>query len=172
MKISPVLITLLILSCNSKDNRIIHVEADSSKPADTNYMAQSAPDSTFEKINADRYYIWQVNALKKTLKKNPGIKNTGPNVDSIIKGLNMEYENIFLERTGMSHDSLYLIIKNSDYLANQMGTGGPDQYISQTVINLTSVPGIKFVHLDLKEGSHAGPGTWSRKDFPGYIIIH
>ena len=83
----------------------------------------------------------------------------------------MLFRSILLEKTGIKKDTLQLKIANSDFLTNQMGSSGPDQYLAQAVINLTSVPGIKYVQIDFKEGSHASPGVWSRKDFPGYIII-
>jgi len=85
--------------------------------------------------------------------------------------LNNQYENILLEKVSIKNDTILLKINDSEYLTNQIGSSGAAQYISQAVINLTSVPGIKYVLIAFKEGNHASPGLWSRKDFPGYIII-
>ncbi len=154
---------LLFASCNSNN------DVDSQGIADTVYTPISNTTASYEVFEPKGYYVWDVNVEKKTLKKNPAIVTE--DIDSVISGLNSQYENILLEKLALRKDTLHLKISNSEYLTNQMGSSGPDQYIAQAVINLVSVPGVKYVHIDFKEGSHAAPGTWSRKDFPGYIII-
>lgn len=167
LKLIPVI--FLFASCgNSNDETKIN-DVDSPGIADTIYTPISSPTASYEVIGPKGYYVWDVNVEKKTLKKNPAIVTA--DIDSIISGLNNQYENILLEKVVLRKDTLHLKISNSEYLTNQMGSGGSDQYIAQAVINLVSVPGIKYVHIDFKEGSHAAPDTWSRKNFPGYIII-
>ena len=161
----------LFLSCTGNNSDVKVPGVDSSKIADTSITIFAHPDSAYEIVSAKAYYVWDVNMEKKTLKKNPALTTVSVNVDSVINGLNMQYEDILLEKTAIKKDTLKLRIRDSDFLTNQMGSSGPDQYLSQAVINLTSVPGIKYVQIDFKEGNHASPGTWSRKDFPGYIII-
>ena len=161
----------LFLSCAGNNGDVNIGAIDSSKIANTATVILAHPDSSYEIVSENAYYIWEVNMEKRTLKKNPALGSSNANVDSVINGLNMQYENILLEKTGIKKDTLQLKIESSDFLTNQMGSSGPDQYLAQAVINLTSVPGIKYVQIDFKEGSHASPGVWSRKDFPGYIII-
>ena len=161
----------LFASCSNNSNDTDETGIDSSKIADTTYTAFAKPDSNYEVVNESGYYIWDVDAEKKTLKKNPVIETATANIDSVISGLNRQYENILLEKVSMQNETLNLKIADSDYLTNQIGSSGAAQYIAQAVINLTSVPGVKYVHIDFKMGSHATPDTWSRKDFPGYIIV-
>ena len=160
---------LLFASCNSNNDEAKINDVDSSGIADTVFTPIKDPGKVYEVVGPEGYYVWDVNVEKKTLKKNPAIVTA--DIDSIIIGLNSQYENILLEKVALRKDTLHLKISNSEYLTNQMGSSGPNQYIAQAVINLVSVPGVKYVHIDYKEGSHAAPGTWSRKNFPGYIII-
>ena len=171
MKLIKFLPLLLLCSCGGNNNDDRMVESDSSHIADTAFTPLAHPDSSYEIVSAEGYYIWEVNAAKKTLKKNPAIATVNANIDSVISGLNRQYEDILLQKVTVKADTLQLRIPDSDFLTNQMGSSGPSQYLAQAVINLTSVPGIKYVQIEFKEGSHAAPGTWSRKDFPGYIII-
>jgi hypothetical protein len=49
-----------------------------------------------------------------------------------------------------------------------MGSTGAEVYVADVVLNLTAVPGIKYVDIQLKEGSHMQPGVWSLEDFTKY----
>ncbi len=174
MKLTKLLPVILFLTaCNSNRTDAGNADADSmtTETVDTTYTALAKPDSSYEVVNTKGYYVWEVDEDKKTLKKNPAVSTSSVNADSVISGLNQQYENIQLEKIDIKNETIDLKIINSDYLTEQMGSSGAAQYLAQTVINLTSVPGIKYVHIDFKMGSHASPGTWSRKDFPGYIII-
>lgn len=164
-----VFLACLFFSCNGNSDTGSTV-VDSTTLADTSYKMFDKPDSAYEVVHPG-FYIWDVDADKKTLKKNPELANKSINADSVINGLNLQYEGILLEKVNFRGDTINLRIKDSDYLTNQIGSSGAAQYIAQAVINLTSVPGIGHVHIDFEMGSHASPDTWSRKDFPGYIII-
>lgn len=158
-----------ILSCNNSNKEVEKSNIDSSKLVDSSYT--EIWDSGYEIVHANPLYIWEVNAEKKTLRKNPSLASMNINADSVINGLNREYDQVKLEKISISNGTITLRINDSDYFTNQMGSSGASQYLAQAVINLTSIPGIKFVRLEFKQGSHASPGTWSRRDFPGYIII-
>ena len=166
-----ILAIILFSSCGNNSSDVNTTDVDSLGIADTTYTAIENPGTAYEVIEIKGFYVWEVDLKKKTLKKNPGLISTSINADSVISGLNRQYENILLEKVSIAKDTINLKITNSDHLTNQIGSTGAAQYIAQTVINLVSVPGIKYVHIDIKEGDHAGPGTWSRKDFPGYVII-
>jgi len=172
MKISSIIIAALVLiSCNANRDEADEPVVESSVLPDSTVVYTPSSDTGYEVVTVNPYYVWEVNAGKKTLRKNPEFTEVNVNADSVINGLNRQYEQIRLEKTGIKEETIHLKIANSNYLTNQSGTTGAAQYLAQAVINLTAVPGIKYVHIDFKEGSHAAPGTWSRKDFPGYIII-
>jgi hypothetical protein len=101
------------------------------------------------------------------------VRNTeaGPslqNADTLIKGLNELYENVFLEKLKISGDTIYTMIKDATYLAEQMGSTGAEIYVADVVLNLTAVKGIKYVNIDMAEGSHMQPGVWSLDNFSKY----
>jgi ABC-type glycerol-3-phosphate transport system substrate-binding protein len=84
---------------------------------------------------------------------------------AIVAFLNKEHPNIQLEYTHSSNDTVYLRIPDAFYLTQQMGSSGPQMYLSKVVYNFTELPGIKEVTLDFEEGDHASPGTFNRESF-------
>ena len=117
-----------------------------------------------------KLYVWRATpdyTKKKNLEAEPVIINA----DSLIKGLNEYYENVFLEKIKQSGDTLYTTIKESNYLTQQMGSTGAEVYVADVILNLTAVPGIKYVHIDMLAGDHAQPGTWSADNFKNYKAI-
>ncbi len=114
-----------------------------------------------------KLYVWRANP-DYTKVKNTAAQASILNADSLIKGLNQHYENIYLEKIKQGGDTLYTVIKNSEYLTQRMGSTGAEIYITDVVLNLTSVPGVKYVKVDMEEGDHAGPGVWSAADFKNY----
>jgi len=158
-------------ACGNNSGDSTTSEINSLKIADTFHTSMLHTDSSDKIVAARAYYLWEVNAAKKTLRKNPLVAVADANIDSVIFGLNLQYEDIIFEKAGLKKDTLQLKINDSNFLTNQMGSGGQARYLAQAVINLTSIPGIKYVQIDFKEGNHAVPVTWSRKDFPGYIIV-
>ncbi len=115
-----------------------------------------------------KLYIWKATADYKKIRN----KTAGPalqNADSLIKGLNELYENIYLEKIKISGDTIYTVIKNATYLAEEMGSTGAEIYVADVVLNLTSLSGIKYVKIDLAEGSHMQPGVWGPSNFTKYI---
>ncbi len=164
-----ILIVGLISSCNNPEDKT--AEPEPTENPDTVYNRIADPGTSYEVVETKGFYVWKVDAEKKTLKKNKNINDHSIDADSVINGLNRQYADILLEKISLKKETIHLKISNSDYLTNQIGSTGAAQYIAQAVINLTSVPGIKYVQIDFKMGSHASPGIWTRNDFPGYIII-
>lgn len=80
-------------------------------------------------------------------------------------------EQVLLEKVKISGDTIYTAIKDSEYLGNQMGSTGAEIYVADVVLNLTELPGIKYVNIQMKEGSHVQPGTWSKISFEKYKPI-
>ncbi|RYY71208.1 MAG: hypothetical protein EOO13_03945 [Chitinophagaceae bacterium] len=114
-----------------------------------------------------KLYVWRATADYKKV-KNEAAPISTLNTDSLIKGLNEYYENVYIEKVKQGGDTLYTAIKESNYLTQQMGTTGAEVYLADLVLNLTSVPGVKYVNLDIKAGDHMQPGTWSQESFKNY----
>jgi hypothetical protein len=162
----------LITSCNQGNDAQNATVADSVEvmAADTTSLT-SNDEILDEDAAAKNYLVWNTDIDSMVITKNPEFKNSNLSIDSIIKGLNLKYREIPLEKIRLSHDTLYTQITNSEYLGEQIGSTGASSYLAEAVINLTSVKGVKFVNLNFAEGSHATPGVFTRKDFEDFKII-
>ena len=90
----------------------------------------------------------------------------------LIKGINDKYlDKVFLEFVKISHDTIFVAIKNSVYLTQQMGTCGANQYIISTTFALTELKNIKNVAFDFEPGDHAWPGINNRESY-WYLVKH
>ncbi|MEX0636451.1 MAG: hypothetical protein WD135_06760 [Ferruginibacter sp.] len=117
-----------------------------------------------------KLYIWKAD-FDYTKVQNPATRPTILNADSLIKGLNELNENVFLQKEKISGDTIYTFIEDSKYLAEQMGSSGAELYVANVVLNLTEVPGVKYVSIKIAEGSHAQPGTWTKQNFVKYKTV-
>lgn len=152
-----------IFSCATKEEKAAEQDAVVIEPADT--VMSETPVKIY---NPDtKLYIWRATADYQK-QKNPTLPSANMSVDSLIKGLNEYYENVFIEKTKQSGDTLYTVIKESEYLTQRMGSTGPEVYVADVVLNLTTVPGVKYVKIDFEEGDHAQPGVWSAANFKSY----
>jgi hypothetical protein len=95
--------------------------------------------------------------------KNREILQTSITSEEIIDFLNSHNENVFLEFSKHSGDTLFVKIKESTFLTQQMGSAGADGYLSLATYTLTEAENVNYVHFDFKEGDHAIPGTYSRQ---------
>jgi hypothetical protein len=90
----------------------------------------------------------------------------------LIKGINDKYlEKVYLEFVKISQDTIFVAIKNSTYLTQQMGTCGANQYIISTTFALTELTHINNVAFDFVAGDHAWPGINNRKSY-WYLVKH
>lgn len=108
---------------------------------------------------------------EKTIRKNPVALSGANAVDSVIVNLNMRYPKVIIEKLRTGHDTLYTRIKDSRVLGEQMGTSGAGEYFATAVFNLTAITGIRYVKIDMEEGSHASPGIFSKNDFSDFKEI-
>lgn len=133
----------------SMDNASTNDSASNAEPGSTSYLWRVTPD--YKKIRNTDY--------------NPALATA----ENVIKGLNENYESVYLEEVKISNDTIYTAIKDATHLTEQMGTTGAEVYLADVVLNLTAVPGIKYVNIQLEEGSHMQPGVWSLADFTNYV---
>jgi hypothetical protein len=71
----------------------------------------------------------------------------------------------FARLAKVNFDTAFIVIDNSNYLTQQMGTTGADEYLAKLTFSLTELESINFVNLNFEEGDHAVPGTYERTDF-------
>ncbi|WP_423149162.1 hypothetical protein [Rubrolithibacter danxiaensis] len=83
----------------------------------------------------------------------------------IIDALNLKYPDIKLEKIGRNKDTIFVAIPNAVFLTQQAGSAGAESYLAEATFSLTELKNIKAVNFKFKEGDHAVPKTYSRKDF-------
>jgi hypothetical protein len=118
-----------------------------------------------------KYLVYEMDFDNETLDKNAEFNSANLQIDSIIKGLNYRFRDIPIEKIKLGGDTLYAKINNSTYLTEQMGSTGAAAYIAEAVVNITSVAGINYVNLNFKEGDHATPGVYAKKDYQKFHIL-
>jgi len=113
----------------------------------------------------DSISIWIYDYLTDMPLKNREVKADTLTVRKLILFINTHKggEKIHLDYLKSSNDTIFVTIKESTYLTQQMGTTGADDYMSTTTFTLTELRGIKYVNFAFEEGDHAVPGTYSRK---------
>ena len=159
---TPLFLLLLVLACNQQNEKVV----TTGKAEPQTEPVVSTPDIPAYNLKLNKN-IWRATDDYKKI-KNPLATGNWLHADTLIAGLNEYYENIFLEKIKISGDTIYTVIKNSKYLSEQMGSTGAEIYVADVVLNLTAVPGIKYVTINMQEGSHAQPGTWRMDDFKKY----
>ena len=161
-KIIYIALLLFFAACAQQEDKEVEPVVVESVDAPTDSSQLIKPET--------KLYVWK-NEFDYTRRKNPTANIAIVNADSLIKGLNQLYENIYLQKDKLSHDTLYTFIKDSEFLSNGMGSTGAEVYLADVVMNLTEVPGVKYVHINMQEGSHMQPGTWSRTNFSRYKVV-
>jgi hypothetical protein len=119
-------------------------------------------------VKEDSHYFWTSeldSRLGLIMKKTFPVKNDSLNAGNMIQMLNKAYPEIRLEFIKVSNDSIFVRIRKSSYLTQQMGSSGADAYLAEMTYNLTELNGINYVDIRFPEGDHASPGVYSRTDF-------
>lgn len=99
------------------------------------------------------------------LKYNPESNSDKLTVEDMIDAINLKYPKIPLQLKGSSGDTVKVFISNAAYLTQAIGMAGAETYLAEATFALTELKGVKAVNFSFKEGDHASPKTYSRKDF-------
>lgn len=129
---------------------------------------QTAEDTLM--VIPDTLLVYDVNAETKTMKKYTEVPDSAFTVIRVVNGLNEKYPSVQLQFIKQSNDTVYVSVPNSDYLSQQMGSAGATAWYADAVINLTSVPGVNYVNIDMKQGSHAAPGVFGEVSYKEYKV--
>lgn len=158
-------VMVAFISCSGNKDEETNISPKTEENADSTVTEQPASYNPETKL-----YVWKAD-YDYTKVQNTSIQPSQLNADSLIKGLNELYENVFLQKEKISGDTIYTYIANSEYLSNQMGSTGAEVYIADAVLNLAEVPGVKYVSIKMKEGSHAQSGVYSKQNFEKYKTV-
>jgi len=89
------------------------------------------------------------------------------NIDAefIKEQLNFTYPTVQISRIEEKQEVIDVYIQDANYLTQQMGSYGADEYLLHTVYAFTSLAGVETVRFHFKEGDHAEPRAYSRADW-------
>ncbi|MBL0330212.1 MAG: hypothetical protein IPP64_12520 [Bacteroidetes bacterium] len=154
------LITLVLLACNNtSESNSQNGNADSASTPSKEKQAKSIATIT----KNDSTSIWIYDYATSTPIKNQEAKPELLTPQKIIEFINSNNSSVHLDLRKISNDTIFVKIKESTFLTQQMGSTGADEYMSVTTFTLTELKGMKYVNYDFEEGDHANPGTYSRK---------
>jgi hypothetical protein len=66
---------------------------------------------------------------------------------------------------GISNDTAFISIPDSEVLTQQMGTAGAESFMISTTFSFTELNGIKYVSFDFEKGDHGVPGVYNRNSW-------
>jgi hypothetical protein len=72
---------------------------------------------------------------------------------------------------GHEHTTLRVLVENSGYLTQRMGSAGAQDYLAAATFTMTESPVITAVDFDFPQGDHAGPGLYTRMSFTDYRTV-
>jgi len=152
---------LIFYSCKGKKNTPGTVA--------TGTLAETGKPKDSTNIKVDTHYFWEAvqddESSKLVMKRIQPIPADSLTADNLIQHINSRYDQIKLQLVKISNDTVFVKIRQSNFLTQQMGSAGADMYITEVTYNLSELNNIGYVNFDFKEGDHATPGTYSRTDF-------
>nr|WP_294898127.1 hypothetical protein [uncultured Pedobacter sp.] len=87
------------------------------------------------------------------------------NINNVTESLNRKYPEILISEPTQRNDTVFVKIKDANYLTQGAGTMGAEIYLAESTYSFTQIPGVSFVTYDFTVGDHASPGTFNRSDF-------
>ncbi len=153
MKISNLLIIaiLLLTACKCNNNQ--------DKPV--------ADDSSIIEI-PDTLLVYDVNTDNKTWKRFTEVPDSAFTAIRIVNGLNQKYPEVQLRFLKQSNDTLYVSVPDNEFLGERMGNAGAVSWFSDAVLNLTGVPGVTYVNMQMEKRTHALPGVFTKENVKGF----
>jgi hypothetical protein len=76
-----------------------------------------------------------------------------------------------LQLDKLENEVAEVVVVNSDYLTQRMGSAGAQDYLAAATYTLTECPTVQRVSFLFPAGEHAVPGVYGRASFEGYRII-
>lgn len=114
-------------------------------------------------IIPDTLLVYEVNTEAKTIKKFTEVPDSAFTPQRIINGLNEKYNNVQLQLTRQSNDTLYVSVPDNEFLGERMGSTGASAWFHDVILNLGSATGVRYVNIDMEKRSHAMPGVFSKE---------
>lgn len=140
-------------------------ETESNEPQNSETTNIEIPDRLGFTFTPDRSPIWIYDHNKSLPQQNRKVDSDTLQPQVLVDLINSTKggDTVRLELKGISNDTVFLKIHNSEILTQQMGSAGADDYLSTATFTLTELEKVKYVNFDFEVGDHASPGTYSRE---------
>lgn len=155
-------ILALMVSCTNNESSVIKQPDNAGIVSDTIYDdSASQEDNQEAKTNP---LIWKYDSMEDTIRKVRIVSIDTLSTGNLMAMLNSAYiDKVILDYVKVSSDTIFVKIKDSKFLTQQMGSAGSMDYMITTTFTLTELKDINYVHFSFDYGDHASPGTYSRK---------
>jgi alpha-N-acetylglucosamine transferase len=168
--INRIIISLSILmflyACGSQDNSKTEKPQSYQNISETKNNDSLSLIRTDQEIKDDNVSIWIYDYMADTIIQLRKLKRDTLTSAKLIHLINAKYrDKVKLDYVKITNDTIYVKIDNSDYLTQQMGTTGADEYMISSTFTLTEMANIKYVNFEFELGEHASPGTYGRKHY-------
>ena len=167
--ISILLIALLAIFGISKMIRHFQKEACIKKGGTWNSELNKCETASIDSIALQLEYYWHIayDSLnnREYLEKGRMLDSITPTVENLIEILNKRRPECKIEYVDLRKDTLHVRILKDEILTEQMGSTGAFCFLGETVYTLTENDSIRYVMIDMEEGSHARPGIYVRDGF-------
>lgn len=127
------------------------------------------PDTILQTENYIWHTVYDSTLGREYLEKGHLIDSISDSPIRMIDILNKRPALCKIEYLQLAKDTITIRITNEEVLTEQMGSTGAHCFLGETVFTLTENNSIKMVKINIKEGSHASPGTYSRANFKDII---
>jgi hypothetical protein len=156
--IGAIFIVISVLKKNEavvyNENYIWHAEVD---PSGFDMLVRG---DQIDRIRKDVHKL--INALNKTEKESESSRTEGD-------AMKTELPQVRLQK--IEHRTADVEIVNDQYLTENMGSEGAQDYLAEVTFTLTENPDIAAVNFIFNAGDHAMPGLYTRESFASYKIM-
>ncbi len=155
-------IIILMISCTNKKSSDVKQIDTAQKKLDTIYNISTSQEDVILKETSS--VIWKYDGMEDTIIRMRNVLTDTLSANNLIALINREYiDKVILDFVKVLSDTIFVTIKDSEYLTQRMGSAGAMDYMITTTFTLTELKGIHYVNFSFDYGDHASPGTYSRK---------
>ncbi|MFT3846170.1 MAG: hypothetical protein QM725_14030 [Lacibacter sp.] len=116
-------------------------------------------------FDTDTLLVWDCSAADRTRTKIFAPADSVNVPQALINGVNKTYAEVKLSFDHLSDDTLYVTIPKANWLTNQAGNSGAEQYLAFAALNLLETKGVNHISFLFEGGAHARPSTYTDLDF-------
>lgn len=119
-------------------------------------------------FDTDTLLVWDCSAEDHTKKRIFHPSDSITSAQALVNGVNKTYAEVKLTFDHISNDTMYVTIPKANWLTDQAGNTGAEQYLAFAALNLLEMKGVNHINFLFEGGAHARPSTYTDLDFDGW----